>query len=59
MTDFPPLKNDLLLRTARGTSTHINFSKKPSDNHVGERVERPPVWVMRQGRFDNLPYSYA
>ncbi|MCJ1270811.1 Uroporphyrinogen decarboxylase in heme biosynthesis [Lobaria immixta] len=35
MTEFPPLKNDLLLRTARG-----------------ERVERPPVWVMRQaGRY--------
>ncbi|EME44311.1 hypothetical protein DOTSEDRAFT_71973 [Dothistroma septosporum NZE10] len=33
--DFPPLKNDLLLRTARG-----------------EKVERPPCWVMRQaGRY--------
>ncbi|GAM82640.1 hypothetical protein ANO11243_006220 [Dothideomycetidae sp. 11243] len=32
---FAPLKNDLLLRTARG-----------------ERVERPPIWVMRQaGRY--------
>nr|POF20013.1 uroporphyrinogen decarboxylase [Quercus suber] len=32
---FPPLKNDLLLRTARG-----------------EKVERPPCWVMRQaGRY--------
>lgn len=32
---FPPLKNDLLLRTARG-----------------EKVERPPMWVMRQaGRY--------
>ncbi|KAI9225732.1 MAG: uroporphyrinogen decarboxylase [Piptocephalis tieghemiana] len=32
---FPPLKNDLLLRVARG-----------------ERVERAPVWVMRQaGRY--------
>ncbi|SMY24004.1 unnamed protein product [Zymoseptoria tritici ST99CH_1A5] len=35
MTQFPPLKNDLLLRTARG-----------------EKVERPPCWVMRQaGRY--------
>lgn len=32
---FPPLKNDLLLRTARG-----------------EKVSRPPIWVMRQaGRY--------
>ncbi|KAK2765334.1 Uroporphyrinogen decarboxylase in heme biosynthesis [Arachnomyces sp. PD_36] len=32
---FEPLKNDLLLRTARG-----------------EKVERPPMWVMRQaGRY--------
>ncbi|KAI9884690.1 MAG: Uroporphyrinogen decarboxylase in heme biosynthesis [Watsoniomyces obsoletus] len=35
MPDFPPLQNDLLLRTARG-----------------EKVERAPVWVMRQaGRY--------
>ncbi|MCJ1226078.1 Uroporphyrinogen decarboxylase in heme biosynthesis [Toensbergia leucococca] len=35
MREFEPLKNDLLLRTARG-----------------ERVERPPIWVMRQaGRY--------
>ncbi|KAI9700500.1 MAG: Uroporphyrinogen decarboxylase in heme biosynthesis [Bogoriella megaspora] len=34
-SDFAPLSNDLLLRTARG-----------------ERVERPPMWVMRQaGRY--------
>ncbi|KAI5786470.1 uroporphyrinogen decarboxylase [Peziza echinospora] len=33
--DFKPLKNDLLLRAARG-----------------EKVERPPMWVMRQaGRY--------
>ncbi|KAL8996451.1 MAG: hypothetical protein Q9169_004045 [Polycauliona sp. 2 TL-2023] len=35
MAEFDALKNDLLLRTARG-----------------ERVERPPIWVMRQaGRY--------
>ncbi|KAK8219827.1 Uroporphyrinogen decarboxylase in heme biosynthesis [Zalaria obscura] len=35
MPEFVPLKNDLLLRTARG-----------------EKVERPPMWVMRQaGRY--------
>lgn len=35
MSGFEPLKNDLLLRTARG-----------------EKVERPPIWVMRQaGRY--------
>jgi uroporphyrinogen decarboxylase len=35
MPQFAPMKNDLLLRTARG-----------------EKVERPPMWVMRQaGRY--------
>ncbi|GAB7364174.1 hypothetical protein MBLNU230_g4725t1 [Neophaeotheca triangularis] len=35
MKSFPPLKNDLLIRTARG-----------------QKVERPPCWVMRQaGRY--------
>ena len=35
MPEFAPMKNDLLLRTARG-----------------EKVERPPMWVMRQaGRY--------
>ncbi|KAL4925190.1 uroporphyrinogen decarboxylase HEM12 [Aspergillus undulatus] len=35
MTQFAPLKNDILLRAARG-----------------EKVHRPPIWVMRQaGRY--------
>lgn len=33
--DFPALKNDLILRVARG-----------------EKVERVPIWIMRQaGRY--------
>ncbi|KAJ5934169.1 hypothetical protein N7466_003716 [Penicillium verhagenii] len=34
---FAPMKNDLLLRAARG-----------------EKVERPPIWVMRQGKLNTL-----
>ncbi|KAK6204279.1 uroporphyrinogen decarboxylase [Scheffersomyces amazonensis] len=35
MSEFAPLKNDLILRAAKG-----------------EKVERPPIWIMRQaGRY--------
>lgn len=33
-TDFPPLRNDLLLRSAR--------NEQPLD------LDHPPIWVMRQ-----------
>ncbi|KAK8243743.1 uroporphyrinogen decarboxylase [Phyllosticta capitalensis] len=42
MPQFEPLKNDLLLRTARG-----------------EKVERAPMWVMRQGNFFGLDSDFA
>jgi hypothetical protein len=62
--DFPPLKNDLILRVARGEYTGHPFSSffpflfsilRRQDNKqvltasTGETVERPPIWVMRQG----------
>ena len=52
--NFPPLKNDLILRAARG-ALHKTSSLHLS--HViiiiqGEETERAPVWVMRQaGRY--------
>lgn len=47
---FEPLKNDLLLRAARGTLLLPNCcSDWIANAETGERVERPPMWVMRQG----------
>ncbi|MCJ1378252.1 Uroporphyrinogen decarboxylase in heme biosynthesis [Xylographa soralifera] len=37
MPAFAPLKNDLILRVAKG-----------------EEVERPPIWIMRQGKLTDL-----
>ena len=54
---FPPLKNDLLLRAARGGLIRWNLFfvllLTPSVCiNLGEATERAPVWVMRQaGRY--------
>lgn len=47
---FEPMKNDLILRAARGMAMVflpqlITFLTAPA----GEKVERAPMWVMRQG----------
>lgn len=50
---FPTLKNDLLLRAARGElkTFEEKFTCNLTNTHflTGETVERPPIWVMRQG----------
>jgi uroporphyrinogen decarboxylase len=48
---FPNLKNDLILRAARGTSLLV-ITLPISYHFPGEETERAPVWVMRQaGRY--------
>ena len=51
--NFPPLKNDLILRAARGASPKRLLSHPLVLPHSqGEETERAPVWVMRQaGRY--------
>jgi hypothetical protein len=54
---FPPLKNDILLRAARGTLFFfLSNTPAPLTTRkwlvLGEETERAPVWVMRQaGRY--------
>lgn len=50
--NFPPMKNDLVLRAARGTLHKISSPLISQHYHQGEETERAPVWVMRQaGRY--------
>lgn len=51
--DFPPLKNDLILRAARGAlPKHLMLRPLVLPRSQGEETERAPVWVMRQaGRY--------
>ncbi|THH33729.1 hypothetical protein EUX98_g438 [Antrodiella citrinella] len=52
MVEFPPLKNDLLLRAARGRYFLLDLGKRDIEGIIGEQTERAPVWVMRQaGRY--------
>lgn len=50
---FEPLQNDLIIRTAWGRifSPRINEKSLTSE---GQKVERPPMWVMRQGTNKSL-----
>jgi uroporphyrinogen decarboxylase len=51
--DFPPLKNDLILRAARGAfPKRLVLYPLVLPRSPGEETERAPVWVMRQaGRY--------
>lgn len=51
--DFPPLKNDLILRAARGAlPKRLLLRPLVLPRPQGEETERAPVWVMRQaGRY--------
>ena len=62
---FPPLQNDLILRVARGEQFvprpfyfYFNILETKAccaDCISGETVERPPIWVMRQGETSSPP----
>jgi hypothetical protein len=52
--EFEPLQNDLIIRTAWGmfktfVSVLRSYLSMQVLIHTGQKVERPPIWVMRQG----------